>query len=102
MQAYNKENAKELLSNKVVFVDFWAKWCGPCRALGPVYEDLAEKYNGSAVFAKCDVDEDQRFAMKHGVASIPCIICFVNGEEVDRSVGFLPQEELEIFIQRNI
>lgn len=102
MLVYSKDNAKEILENKVVFVDFWAPWCGPCRALGPIFEDLSEKYSESAVFAKCNVDDDERFARKHGIASIPCIICFVNGEETDRSLGFLPQEEIELFIQRNI
>lgn len=102
MLAYNKENAKEILKNNVVFVDFWAPWCAPCRALAPVFEDLAEKYKESATFAKCNVDDDEHFARKHGIASIPCIICFVNGEETDRSLGFLPQEEIELFIERNI
>ena len=102
MLVYNKDNAKEILENKVVFVDFWAPWCGPCRALRPIFEELSEKYSESAVFAKCNVDDDERFARKHGIASIPCIICFVNGEETDRSLGFLPQEEIELFIQRNI
>ena len=102
MLVYSKDNAIEILENKVVFVDFWAPWCGPCRALGPIFEDLAEKYGGSAVFAKCNVDDNETFARRHGIASIPCIICFVNGEEVDRSLGFLPQEEIELFIQKNI
>lgn len=102
MLSYSKDNAKEILENEIVFVDFWAPWCGPCRALAPVFEDLAEKFSENAVFAKCNVDDNERFAMKHGIASIPCIICFKNGEEVDRNLGFVPQEDLELFIRKNI
>lgn len=102
MLSYSKDNAKEILENEIVFVDFWAPWCGPCRALAPVFEDLAEKFSENAVFAKCNVDDNERFAMKHGIASIPCIICFKNGEEVDRNLGFVPQEDLELFVRKNI
>ena len=102
MIEYNRQNASELLKNNVLFVDFWAPWCGPCRALGPIYEELAKEFEGKAVFAKCNADTDSTFVMRHGVSGIPCIICFAGGKEVDRSVGFLPKEDLELFIQRNI
>lgn len=102
MLLYNKDNAKEILENKIVFVDFWAPWCGPCRALAPIFEAVSENFNDKAVFAKCNVDDNERFAMKHGIASIPCVICFKNGEEVDRNLGFVSQEELELFVQKNI
>lgn len=102
MLSYNKENSKEILENKTVFVDFWASWCAPCRMLTPIFEAVSEKFNDQAVFAKCNVDEDERFAMKHGIAGIPCIVCFKDGKEIDRSLGFVSQEDLELFIKKNV
>lgn len=102
MLSYCKENATEVLKNKIVFVDFWAPWCAPCRMLAPIFEEVSEKFNEKAIFAKCNVDDDERFAMKHGIASIPCILCFKDGVEVDRNLGFVSAEELERFIEKNI
>lgn len=102
MLQYSKANQAELLSKGVLFVDFWAPWCGPCRALAPIYEEVSKEYEGRATFAKCNADEDSRFVMKHGVSGIPCIICFVNGKEVDRNVGYVEKDELKLFIERNL
>lgn len=103
MLSYGKENAKDVLKNKIVFVDFWAPWCAPCRMLSPIFEEVSEKFKEKeVVFAKCNVDDDERFAMKHGIASIPCVICFKDGVEVDRNLGLVSSEELELFVEKNL
>ena len=79
-----------LKGDKLVMVDFWASWCGPCRMLGPVVEKLAEQYEGKAVIGKVNVDEQQELAVRYGVMSIPTVIFFKDGKEIDRKVGVMP------------
>lgn len=79
---------KVIKSDKVVLVDFYADWCGPCKMAAPVIEELADEYEGKAVVAKLDVDANQASAMKYGVMSIPTVIVFKDGKEVERQVGF--------------
>ena len=74
-----------------VMVDFWATWCGPCRALAPVVDELAAEYEGKAVIGKCNVDECDEIPMKYGIRSIPTLLFFKNGELVDRLVGAAPK-----------
>ena len=76
-----------LKSDKPVMVDFWAEWCGPCRVLGPIIEELSEKFQGKAVVGKLDVDTNQEFAAKYGIRNIPTVLIFHNGEVVGRQVG---------------
>ena len=76
-----------LKSDKPVVVDFWAAWCGPCRMVGPVIDEVSADYEGKAVVGKIDVDANQEFAAKYGVRNIPTVLIFQNGEVVGRQVG---------------
>ena len=75
-------------------VDFWAVWCGPCRMVGPVVEELATEYQGKAVIGKVDVDTNQEVAAKYGIRNIPTILFFKDGVVVDNVVGVVPKEQL--------
>ena len=80
-----------LKSDKPVLVDCWATWCGPCRMLGPVIEEIATEYEGRVVVGKVDVDSNQDYAAKYGVRNIPTVLVFQNGEVVGRQVGVAPK-----------
>ena len=81
-----------LKSDKPVMVDFWAAWCGPCRMVGPIIDELSNEYADKAVIGKVDVDKNQEYAAKYGVRNIPTVLVFKNGEVVKRQVGVATKE----------
>ena len=98
-----KENfTSEVLSNeKLVLVDFWAEWCGPCKQIAPRLEELAEKYSENLKVCKVDVDANRDLALEYNVRSIPSLMIFKGGEMVDSLIGAVSLEELEDLVTRN-
>lgn len=88
-------NFREIVStDQTVMVDFWATWCGPCRMLSPIVDEIADEYDGRAVIAKCNVDDAEDIAAEVGIRNIPALLFFKNGEIVDRMVGLQSKEAI--------
>ncbi len=93
---FTTENFKEIIaSDKVTVVDFWAQWCGPCKMVGPVIEELANDYEGKANIGKVNIDVEGDIAAEYGIRNIPTILFIKNGEVVDKQVGAVPKSTLE-------
>ncbi len=90
------ENFETLKNGSLpLVVDFWATWCGPCRMIAPIIEELAKEYDGKIAVGKCDVEENDDIAAAYGIRNIPTILFFKNGEVVDKTVGALPKAKIE-------
>ena len=101
---FTEENFESLAikSDKLVMVDFWAEWCGPCRMIGPPVEELASEYDGKALVGKVNVDLHGGIAAQFGVRNIPTIVFLKNGELVDKVVGAVPKNQLAEKLEANI
>lgn len=103
-QEYSDANFETsvLQSDKLTVVDFWAEWCGPCRAISPVIEDLAKQYYGKVNVGKVNVDHNPNVSVKYGITSIPAILFIKDGQVVDKQIGAVPKSILEKKIQAHI
>lgn len=95
-------NEEVIKADQVVVVDFWASWCGPCKMIAPIMEELLGEMTGKANFAKVNVDENPVLSQKYKIASIPTVLIFKNGEVVDSMVGFRPKQEINNTIIKNL
>ncbi len=95
-----KENFKDIIKNPLVLIDFWAGWCGPCRILSPVIDEISKEYEGKLVVGKVNVDENREIASEFGIMSIPTLILFRDGKPVDKTVGAIPKVKIKAMIDK--
>lgn len=103
-QVITDANFQEVVlnSDKPVLVDFWAAWCGPCRMLAPIVDELSEEFDGRAVVGKMDVDTNQAIATEYGIRNIPTVLIFKDGKMVNRQVGVAPKSAYEKLLAENM
>lgn len=89
-------------SGKTLVADFWAAWCGPCRMLAPVLDELSESFADKAEFVKVNVDDNPDLSQEYGIMSIPCVMIFRGGVVVEKNVGFVPKQVMSEFIEKNV
>ncbi|MCL2588457.1 MAG: thioredoxin [Oscillospiraceae bacterium] len=95
-----RENFDETIAEGVSLVDFWADWCGPCKMLGPVIEELYQKTEGQYKICKVNIDQEEELTSRYGVMSIPTVILFKDGKELDKRIGVHPIEEFENMLEK--
>jgi thioredoxin 1 len=94
---------KEVLeSDKLILIDFWAPWCGPCKMVAPVLEDISMEYSEKIKIGKCNVDDNQEISLSYNIKSIPTFLLFKDGKEIDRTIGALPKERLVNFFSKHL
>ncbi len=98
----NNWNEEVISSDKPVLVDFWAPWCGPCRIIAPIIEEIAEEFEGKLKVGKINTDENPNIAMQYGIRAIPTVILFKNGEVVDTRIGVQPKDALKQMVMSHI
>jgi len=91
-----------LKSDLPVLVDFWAPWCGPCRMVAPIVDELAEEYNGKVKFVKVNTDDSVQTAVRYGIRSIPALLVFKGGQAVDQVIGFRPKSDLKRTLDKSL
>ena len=103
LQHFDEKSFDEALAQPGLLVaDFWADWCGPCKMLGPVIEQLASDFDGKAVVGKVNVDDEPELAQRYGIMSIPTVMFFKDGQEIDKKIGVMPPQEFTKVIEANI
>lgn len=102
MKILNSSEFDNAIASGVVLVDFYADWCGPCKMLAPVLEEVSEEYEGKVNFFNVDVDENPDLAMQYKIMNIPALVVLKKGEKVDTQVGFAPKENIVEFIKKQL
>ena len=102
INSQNEWDTQVLNSDKPVFVDFWAEWCGPCRAVSPTVEEVSKDYDGKVDFVKVNVDENNELASKYNVFSIPTLAIFQNGKVIAQTAGAASKEKIKAYIDKHI
>lgn len=102
MEIITEKNFEEKTKSGLVLIDFFATWCGPCRMMSPILEEVGENLDGKVSIFKVDVDDDEKLARKFGILSIPTLIIFKDGKQVDKKVGYIQADDLQAMIEKHI